>query len=91
MEIKQEANRVVMIGNDGKEAGELTWREVEKGVVDFNHTYVDSTYRGQGLAGKLMQAAVERAREEKWQVIPTCSYAVKAFEKPEYQDVLKNK
>ncbi|HIY58918.1 MAG TPA: N-acetyltransferase [Candidatus Tetragenococcus pullicola] len=90
MEIKQEENRVVLVEKDGKEAGELTWKKVEDGVVDFNHTFVDPTYRGQGVAGKLMQAAVFRARKENWQVIPTCSYAVKAFnDKSEYQDVLK--
>ena len=43
---------------------------------------------GHGLAGKLVQELATKARERGIKIIPTCSYALKTFEKnAEYADV----
>ncbi len=57
--------------------------------VSADHTYVPDSMRGQGLAGKLVDALIASAREQQWQVIPRCSYVVAAFRRhPEWNDVL---
>lgn len=42
--------------------------------VDLTHTWTDPAVRGQGVAGKLVQRALDDAREAGFQVVPTCSY-----------------
>ncbi len=53
----------------------------EGGVHVISKTFVDESLRGQGVAAKLMTLLLERARREKFLVIPVCSYAVAYFEK----------
>ena len=45
------------------------------GVMAITHTEVPHAIGGRGLAGHLVQAAFDRAREEGWKVVPACSYA----------------
>ena len=48
-----------------------------------------SMKRGQGIAGKLVDALIDTARAQGWKVIPRCSYVVAAFRRhPEWNDVL---
>ena len=73
-----------------KTLAEVDFPELEPGLVDINHTFVDDSLRGQGVAGKLMEAAAAHLRSEGKKAVLSCSYAVKWFEKhPEYQDILK--
>jgi predicted GNAT family acetyltransferase len=60
-------------------------------TLSATHTWTDSRFRGQGVAGKLLDALVEYARENGLKIIPVCSYVVAAFEKnPErYREVMK--
>ena len=64
--------------------GFIRWMKREKQLQ-----FVDESLRGQGVAGKLMQAVVDYAKAQGKQISPTCSYAVKWFEKHgEYQSLL---
>ena len=86
MEFKEEKHRFVLL--DGtKEIGEMTWLDRDSYFI-VNHTLVDSDYRGQGLAGKLVEKGVEKARREGRKLYPLCPFALKEFDsKPEYSDV----
>lgn len=67
----------------------VTFPNVKDHVVNIDHTYVDSSLRGQGIAGKLMEETVSQLRENDTKAILSCSYAVKWFEEhPEHSDVL---
>ncbi|MFN3475496.1 MAG: GNAT family N-acetyltransferase [Blastomonas sp.] len=56
--------------------------------VSADHTYVPDSMRGQGIAARLVDALIAKARDEQWQVIPRCSYVVAAFQRhPEWSDV----
>ena len=39
-----------------------------------NHTWVDNSLRGQGIARQLLDTLVEFAREKNLKIVPTCSY-----------------
>ncbi|NLC54672.1 MAG: N-acetyltransferase [Erysipelothrix sp.] len=64
---------------------------LQYGIVDqtmyVNGIVVDPEYRGQGLASDLLKAGVEFARENKYKIIPRCSYAASAFDRGGYEDV----
>jgi predicted GNAT family acetyltransferase len=74
------------------ELDRLVFKEGEKLVaeVDFptidekrqiTHTYVDEAYRGQGLAGRLLDELVKELRKRKEKAIPMCSYSLAYFSK----------
>lgn len=90
MEIKEEKNRFVLLNDEAKEIGEMTWSDAGPDIIIIDHTFVEPEYRGQKLAEKLVLNGVELARREGKKIIPLCPYAKKEFErKPEYQDVLR--
>lgn len=72
---------------DGHEA-ELDYRR-EGDVLVITHTGVPAAIGGRGIAGALVQAAVEYARSAALRVRPACSYAANWMERhPEAADLL---
>lgn len=90
MDFKYSQNRIYLSDGQGNTLAEVTWKDLGSQTIEINHTYVDDSLRGQGVAGKLMKAAADRLRSQNMKAVPTCSYAVKWFEKhPEYKELLK--
>ena len=67
------------IEQHGRRIAELTYGRTSAGVVNIDHTEVDNSLRGQGVARLLLDAAVRWARENHVQLSATCSYAVAQF------------
>jgi len=81
-----------MNNEQGVTTAEVTFPDVKDGFVDINHTFVDESLRGQGIAGKLMVEVAEQLRKENKKAIPTCPYAVGWFSKnKDYDDILEKK
>ena len=90
MQFQVQTGRIYQADAQGKTVAEVTFPEETPGVLHLNPTFVDESLRGQGAAGKLMQAVVDYAKANGKQIFPTCSYAVKWFEKHgEYRELLK--
>lgn len=91
MEIIKE-NNVFYIGESLEDAkAKISYEVLDDKTISIDHTWVDSSLQGQGIAKKLMDELIQWAREEKLQVAATCSYAVKQFARDKrYQDVYKN-
>lgn len=53
------------------------WRSEHQIIA--NHTWVDDSLRGQGVARQLMDVLVAFAREKNLKIIPTCSYVEVMF------------
>ena len=49
MEWVQETGRIYAVGEDGKLLAEVTFPEKD-GIAQINHTFVDESLRGQGVA-----------------------------------------
>ena len=75
-----EANRISLKDENGRVLAEITFPETSPGVFVINHTFVDESLRGQGVASKLVQAAVDEIKKRGGQVQATCSYAKKWLE-----------
>jgi predicted GNAT family acetyltransferase len=59
----------------------------DKIIID--HAEVSTIFNGKGLGKKLVEKAVEVAREKKWTIIPLCPFAKKTFDRnPQFKDVL---
>ncbi|MDR0861891.1 MAG: N-acetyltransferase [Oscillospiraceae bacterium] len=87
MEFITERNRVVYVA-EGKELAHVTFPG-DGEVVEIDHTFVDDSLRGQGIAGKLMERAAQSLRDTNRRAKLTCSYAQKWFgDRPEWSDVL---
>lgn len=48
---------------------------VSDGVFQIDYVYVPADFRGRGIAGHLMEAALAYAQSEGLRVNPICSYA----------------
>lgn len=88
MKFSQQPGHIFARDENGKLLAEVTFPERE-GVAVINHTFVDDSLRGQGVAGQLLQAAADTLCREGRKARPTCSYAVHWFAThPEEQDLL---
>ena len=77
MDFETERKRIFKEDETGKVIAEITFPETSKGVFVIDHTFVDSSLRGQGIASKLVQAAVDEIKKRGGNVQATCSYAAK--------------
>ena len=84
-----EADRILLADETGRTVAEVDFPSVGANVVDINHTFVDDSLRGRGMAGKLMEAAAAELRRTRRKARLSCSYAAGWFPKhPEFADVL---
>lgn len=89
MDVVMERDRVQYLGGGGNVLAEVTFPQVEPGVAEINHTFVDESLRGRGVAGELMGRAVASIAASGFRARPTCSYAVSWFERhPEHAALL---
>lgn len=81
MEFIKEDSRIYILDNNKKVIAEISFYESENGIFIIDHTFVDESLRGQGIAGKLVEMAVEEIEKRGGKVEATCSYAKKWLEK----------
>lgn len=84
MEYKVESNKIYCQNEENELIAEITFPEVEDGVFCINHTFVDDSLRGQGVAGQLVKLAVEKIQEQGGKVTAACSYAQHWLAKNKY-------
>lgn len=90
MDFTYNKNQIALFDEDSRVIAEVTFPDVDEDTVNIDHTFVDDSLRGQGVAGQLMEAAAGYLRTQNKKAVLTCSYAVKWFGKhPEYADVVK--
>lgn len=86
-EFIEEAERFVLLDNK-EEIGEITWKNHD-GYLLVYHTGVNPDYRGQGLAGQLLEQVVAKVRKENLKIYPTCPFVVREFmmNPEQYEDI----
>ena len=92
MEIEQfnrESKGFFKASEAGKEAGRMTysWAGEDRFIID--HTEVNPEFSGRGVGQKMVEAALNYARENNLKIIPLCPFAKAQFDRhPEWHDVL---
>lgn len=67
--------RIYALDDQGKLVAEVTFPMVQPGVYCIDHTFVDGSLRGQGVAAQLVQAALAEIKQLGGSPTATCSYA----------------
>ncbi|NLN98549.1 MAG: N-acetyltransferase [Eubacteriaceae bacterium] len=63
----------------------------EGNIWYWEHTQVDPSLQGQGVAGQLAKRFVEEAEKSKVKIVAHCPYGIGYFKrKPQYQHLLKD-
>ena len=74
---------------DGKQEGKMTFVFAGNDKIIIDHTEVNPGNNGKGYGKKMVDKAVEYAREKNIKIIPLCPFAKKVFDKtPEFRYVL---
>ena len=81
MDLKKEENRIYLDDENGKVLAEIEFEKLEDNNYNIYHTFVDELLRGQGVASKLVEAAVNEIKARGGKVKATCSYAKAWLEK----------
>ena len=74
MEYKKEDGRIY-IEKEGKVVAEIEYEDMGNNEFNIYHTFVDDNLRGQQIASKLVEMAVEEIEKRRGKVSATCSYA----------------
>ena len=81
MEFKKEEGRIYITDENKNTIAEITYENMQNGTYNINHTFVDESLRGQGIAKKLVEMAIEEIKKKNGKVTATCSYAKHYLEK----------
>jgi predicted GNAT family acetyltransferase len=85
MTLFSEKGRYWFEGERQQLIGEIRYHLDNDNRFVVTHTYVDPTFRGQGIANKLLDQIIEIATKEKKYIYPICSFAVKVLQEAQYQ------
>lgn len=58
----------------GGKTAYLTYEMLDAGTMDATRTYTPPAARGQGIASRIVRAALDHARAKGWRVVATCWY-----------------
>lgn len=84
-----EDHRIYVKNEDEKIIVNATFPYLKEGVVVVDHTFVDPSMRGQGIASKLMHEVYTFAKSKNYKMVATCPYAVAWFKKhQELNDII---
>ena len=77
MEFTKTENGFVKYDENGKVIAEITYSPTDNlDIVVADHTFVDSSLRGQGVAGKLLNTLVEDMKQQNKKIKASCSYVL---------------
>ena len=91
MDFTRNENQIALFSETGSLLAEVTfpYTDETQSTVEVDHTFVDTSLRGQGIAGKLMSELAAELEKRALKAVPDGSSAVRWFEKkPAYADIV---
>ncbi len=79
MEFIHKPNEIVVYNENNKEVAKVTFPSIGDNLVDVDHTVVDDSLKGQGVAGMLMEEVAKDMKETNRKAKLSCSYAISYF------------
>ncbi|MDO4501085.1 MAG: GNAT family N-acetyltransferase [Erysipelotrichaceae bacterium] len=76
----EKENGRIFVRDGEKLLAEITYT-VKGDVADIDHTFVDESLRGMGVASKLVEMAVEDIKSKGLNIVASCTYANKWLSK----------
>ncbi len=90
VQVEEKGHRgAFFVEEEGRRLAELTFSATpDRKLVILDHTEVSESLRGQGIARKLVGAAVAWARQTNVKLMPLCPVAMAVFDRePQFADV----
>lgn len=87
-EIKHGQNKLYIGESEDMPKAEITFQKNTNSNLIVDHTFVSDELRGQGIAGQLVEAMVNYAKQEGVKLVPECSYAKGYIEKHNLHEIL---
>ena len=67
----------------------ITYRELPGRILELDHTFVPTAFRGAGIASQLTAHALTYARDRGYTVVPSCPFVAAYVRRhSEYRDLL---
>jgi len=76
-----EKGGVFYINEHQKKLAEITYQWKSESTIIADHTWVDDSLKGRGVARQLLDTLVDFARESNLKIIPVCSYVEVMFKR----------
>lgn len=92
VDIRHDPKRQAFVASlNGSEAN-LQYRQTDETTLDYRSTFVPEEHREQGIGERIVMEALDYARENGYQVIPSCPFVRHVLEEhSEYDDVIAHK
>ena len=88
MQYTYKHDELFVLKEDGHYLIHATFPLYEEGVVNIDHTYVDPSLRGQGVASQMMHDVMKYLKDQHLHVVATCPYAVVWLKKHKEYDMM---
>lgn len=89
MDVQHDPERLRFFLEVAGGTAELVYQQLDDHTVDLVHTRVPDAAAGQGVGGRLAQAAFSWARQGGMHLVPTCPFVQKWLERhPDERDLL---
>lgn len=89
MKFITEKNEIYVLNNENRKIVRATFPFIKDNVINVDHTFVDPSLRGQGIASTLMKEVYNYAKEQGYTAVASCPYAVAWFKKNrDKQDII---
>lgn len=89
MNFQFEKERMTLCDENGKLMGFIHFEQVNCKLVNIDHVFTSPDFRGQGVAGKMMEALLEHLSKQEKKAALTCSYAQRyVAEHPQWSHIL---
>ncbi|UEX90775.1 GNAT family N-acetyltransferase [Staphylococcus ratti] len=89
--VNEGTNKFFVGENEHAPKAEITYYFVSNDTIDVNHTFVEPSLRGSGVAKQLFDAVIQKAKDENLKIIPSCSYARVQFERDDSLSYLRKR
>jgi len=90
LEIKHDKKNQRFYAEKNHKESELLYKKIDEQTLDYYSTYVPESLREQGIAGQVTEYALQYAKDNHYQVVPSCPYVKSYIDKhPKYQSLLK--
>lgn len=91
IEVKETGSKgMAFVAEENKVLAQMTYSIASSELVIIDHTEVDPLLKGKGVGKQLLMAIVEKARKEKFKILPLCPFAKSIFDRDKIiNDVLR--
>jgi len=87
--VREGARGAYLLPLPDSEPARVTFVETGPNLIAIDHSFVPPSFRGRGVALKLVGHIVEEARTNGFRITPLCGYVAREFRgHPEWSDVL---